>query len=73
MMPTAVFVIAVGLFTTVAAVVVPDRARSTKALEEEEERLRTLFGGEVVKLVYGVTARRDRPLEVERVPEGELL
>ncbi len=59
--------------TTVAAVIAPDRIQSTKALDEEEQRLRTLFGGEVVKLAYGVTARGDRPLEVERVPEGESL
>ena len=57
----------------VAAVVVPEGRRSTAALEEEEERLGALFGAPPVKLVYGVTARADRPLEVERVPEGELL
>jgi hypothetical protein len=27
----------------------------------------------VVRLTYGITGRADRPLEVERVPEGELL
>jgi len=59
--------------SAVAAIVVPDRPRSTAALEEEEEQLRALFGGELVKLVYGITARPDRPLEVERVPAGELL
>lgn len=70
------FIRALGRTTggaTVAAVVVPERVRSTKPLEEEEERLRTLFGGQIVKLAYGVTARKDRPLEVERIPEGELL
>jgi AAA+ ATPase superfamily predicted ATPase len=57
----------------VAAVVVPEGRRSTSALEAEEIRIQALFGGPVRKLVYGVTARPDRPLEVESVPAGELL
>ena len=61
---------------TVAAIVVPSDSRkrpSTRALEEELDGLTKLFGPRIVKLVYGITARPDRPLEVERVPEGELL
>ena len=57
----------------VAAVVVPEGRRSTAALETEQKQLETLFGVRLTKLVYGVTARADRPLEVERVPDGELL
>lgn len=70
------FVRAVGRTASggaVAAVIVPDGSRSTAALEKEEEQLRALFGGRVAKLVYGITARPDRPLEVELVPEGEVL
>ena len=60
----------------VAAVVIPDapgKRRSTAALEREREHLETLFGGPLTVLVYGITERPERPLEVERVPEGELL
>lgn len=35
--------------------------------------LTAVFGDEPIKLVYGMTDRPDRPLEVERVPKGELL
>jgi len=62
--------------TTVAAIVVPRKSvkrLSTKPLEEELDGLTKLFGPRLVKLVYGITARPDRALEVERVPEGELL
>ena len=58
---------------TVAGVVVPDGARTTADLENELGDLTAAFGAPPVKLVYGITARPDRPLEVERVPEGELL
>jgi AAA+ ATPase superfamily predicted ATPase len=58
--------------TTVAAIVAPDGARDEAALVRELESLRTAFGEPIVKLVYGITERPDRPLEVERVPEGEL-
>ena len=57
----------------VAAIVVPEGQRSTAPLETEQKHLEALFGTPLVKLVYGVTARPDRPLEVERVPAGELL
>ena len=58
---------------TVAAVVVPDRRRSTAALEREIEDLRRAFGCEPTRLVYGITDDPERPLGVERVPAGELL
>jgi AAA+ ATPase superfamily predicted ATPase len=58
---------------TVAAVVVPTGARSTATLENELSGLKAVFGDDPIKLVYGITSREDRPLEVERVPEGELL
>lgn len=70
------FVRAVGRTSggaTVAGIVVPDGARSTAVLEREVERLEGAFGGQVHKLVYGITTRPDRPLEVEAVPAGELL
>ncbi|MEM9379177.1 MAG: ATP-binding protein [Planctomycetota bacterium] len=58
---------------TVAGVVVPGGTRSTATLENELGGLRNVFGDEPTKLVYGITSRPERPLEVERVPEGELL
>ena len=58
---------------TVAAVVVPTGARSTATLENELGGLKAVFGDDPIKLVYGITARPDRVLEVEVVPEGELL
>ncbi len=58
---------------TVAAVVVPDGLRSTACLENELGELEQIFGRPPRKLVYGITARADRPLEVELFPEGELL
>ena len=58
---------------TVAGIVVPDGQRSTATLETELGELRKVFGDDPIKLVYGITSKRERPLEVERVPEGELL
>ncbi len=59
----------------VAAIVVPDEGAPLAALEAELADLgRALATPEgPVKLVYGLGAHPDRPLEVERVPEGELL
>ena len=60
----------------VAAIVVPEgpgEHGGTRALERELERLRGALGPSLVKLVYGLTERPDRPLEMERVPQGELL
>ena len=58
---------------TVAAVVVPEGARSTASLENELGELTQVFGRPPIKLVYGITSKVARPLEVELVPEGELL
>lgn len=58
---------------TVAGVVVPDGAQGTGALERELGALERAFGVPPQKLVYGLTAKPERPLEVELVPEGELL
>ena len=58
---------------TVAAVVLPEDPRSTASLENELGELTTVFGAPPRKLVYGISARETRPLEVELVPEGELL
>ena len=60
---------------SVAAIVVPeDRARSgTAPLERELANLREVFGAWPEKLVYGLAERRERPLEVERVPDGAVL
>lgn len=57
----------------VAAIVVPDAKTPTVALENELAELRASLGPRIVKLVYGLTAKPERPLEVELVPEGELL
>jgi hypothetical protein len=57
----------------VAAIVVPDGKQSTAALEDELTELRAAFGPKIQKLVYGLTSKPKRPLEVELVPEGELL
>ena len=59
--------------TTVAGVVVPDGSRSTASLENELGQLEQAFGDAPRKLVYGISNHRERPLEVELVPEGELL
>ena len=63
---------------TVCGVVVPETPdgrgmRSTGALERELDELERAFGTPPIKLVYGLTSKPERPLEVERVPEGELL
>jgi uncharacterized protein len=58
---------------TVAAVIVPDGTRSTASLENELGELTQVFGTPPRKLVYGITAKPERPLEVELVPDGELL
>tara|TARA_R110002126_G_scaffold65118_6_gene166298 strand:- start:839 stop:2188 length:1350 start_codon:yes stop_codon:yes gene_type:complete len=58
---------------TVAGVVVPEGSRSTATLENELGALTSVFGDTPIKLVYGITDRPDRALEVETVPEGELL
>jgi len=58
---------------TVAAIVVPEGSRSTATLENELGALKSVFGDDPIKLVYGITSRPERALEVERVPEGELL
>lgn len=58
---------------TVAAVVLPEDPRSTASLENELGELTAVFGTPPRKLVYGISARETRPLEVELVPEGELL
>ena len=57
----------------VAALVVPEDGVDDAALGNEIEALRSALGAPVHKLVYGITGRRDRPLEVELVPVGELL
>lgn len=59
--------------TTVAGIVVPDGTRSTASLENELGELEQVFGTTPKKLVYGITSKPERPLEVECVPEGELL
>ncbi|MEM6675162.1 MAG: ATP-binding protein [Planctomycetota bacterium] len=58
---------------TVAGIVVPNGTRSTATLENELGGLESVFGDAPTKLVYGITSRPERPLEVERVPDGELL
>jgi AAA+ ATPase superfamily predicted ATPase len=58
---------------TVAAIVVPEGSKSTSALVKELAALEKVFGPPIIKLVYGLAARREQPLDVERVPEGELL
>ncbi|MBK7876099.1 MAG: ATP-binding protein [Planctomycetes bacterium] len=59
--------------TGVAAIVVPDGERSTAALESELADLRKALGPRIEKLVYGMSTRPDRPLEVEHVPKGALI
>jgi len=59
--------------TPVAGIVLGEGKPSLAALEAELEALERAFGRPVVRLTYGITGRADRPLEVERVPEGELL
>ena len=50
-----------------------DQEVELEALENELGGLKSVFGDDPIKLVYGITARPDRVLEVEVVPEGELL
>lgn len=57
----------------VAAIVVPDGERSMSELAEELASLRPALGKDVTRLVYGLGANVDRPLEVERVPAGSLV
>lgn len=57
----------------VAAIVVPDGEMGTSGLEAELEEIAAALGGRVHKLVYGLSNRADRPLEVELVPKGHLL
>lgn len=59
--------------TGVAAIVVPDGERSTAGLERELAELSKVLGKRIEKLVYGIGANPDRPLEVERVPQGQLI
>jgi AAA+ ATPase superfamily predicted ATPase len=57
----------------VAAIVLPEGPLSAATLERELEELRASLGRRWIRLTYGVGARPDRPLEVERVPENELV
>jgi len=59
--------------TTVAALVIPEGRPDENALRRELDSLHQAFGGHTVRLAYGITSRADRVLEVERLPEGELL
>jgi len=59
--------------STVAAIVVPDNPTSSASLEQELGEVSAVFGDNPIKLAYGLTNHPDRPLEVERVPQGELL
>jgi hypothetical protein len=59
--------------SAVAAIVVPKDQPSTAALENELAEIRTAMGPRVVKLVYGISSNPRHPVQVERVPEGELL
>ena len=58
---------------TVAAIITGDRRPVLRELEQEIDDLRKAFGDDPIRLVYGVTEHPDRPLAVERVPEGEAL
>jgi hypothetical protein len=57
----------------VAAIVLPDGALSAALLEKELAELRSVLGNPLIKLTYGLTERPEQPLEVERVPEDELI
>ena len=59
--------------TTVTAIVIPERQPDESVLIKELDSLQSAFGGRIVKLTYGVTDNPERVLEVERVPDGELL
>ncbi|MFT5057517.1 MAG: hypothetical protein ACI89E_000281, partial [Planctomycetota bacterium] len=43
------------------------------ALQNELDQLEACFGTVPMKLIYGITSRPERPLEVERVPTGEFI
>ncbi len=71
-----VFIRAIGRTSSggcVAAIVVPDPVPDLSVLEEELHELRAAFEDSITKLVYGIADRADAPLEVERVPENELI
>ncbi len=57
----------------VAAIVMPDGQTPTKLLEQELAEITRAMGPRIAKLVYGLTAKPQRPLEVETVPDGELV
>ena len=59
--------------TPVAALVVPEAKPDLGLLAREVAELETLFGRPAVRLAYGLTDNPARPLEVERVPDGEIL
>ena len=58
---------------TVVALIMPEGKLPAALIERELEELRALFGKNIKRLVYGLTSRVDRPLEVELVPDGELV
>lgn len=57
----------------VAAIVLPDGKPAMGVLARELETLEAAFGAKLIKLNYGLTERPERPVEVERVPDGELV
>ena len=59
----------------VAAIVVPEKKTPIAKLEAEMADLARALGDPLgpIKLVYGLGGNLERPLEVERVPDGELL
>lgn len=59
--------------TPVAALVVPEGKPDLALLASEVAELEAVFGRPAVRLAYGLTERPERPLEVERVPDGEIL
>ena len=59
--------------STVAAIILPEGRPDEARLVEELDRLEQAFGEGLIKLSYGITDRPDRVLEVERIPDGELL
>jgi uncharacterized protein len=59
--------------TPVAALVVPEAKPNLATVEREVAELGAVFDRTPIRLVYGLTGRVDRPLEVERVPDGEIL
>ena len=56
----------------VAAIVLPKGKIANAVLERELADLRAALGPDVVKLVYGLTSKPERPLEVDLVPEQDL-